>query len=304
MRLAYFGTGSFALPTLAAMKNHISLVVTQPDRPTGRGMKLQPNEVKKLALDLGIPVLTPEKARAADFVQAIADEEFDALLVASYGQILSEKVLQSAKRGGINLHGSILPAGRGAAPIQRSVMVGDSETGVTLMQMDRGMDTGDIIHIEPTAIGLDETYGELQDRLALIAADFAVDWMPRIVAGDYTRIPQPEDGVTIAPKISPEETALSTERDATEEYNRFRGLYPSYRPFLPTGAGRLRLLEVRKSASSNAEPGTIVAVKPLTVAFRDGALEFLTVQPEGKKPMSGSDFANGARLRPGMRFDQ
>lgn len=304
MRLAYFGTGSFALPTLAAMKNQISLVVTQPDRPTGRGMKLQPNEVKKLALDLGIPVLTPEKARAADFVQAIADEEFDALLVASYGQILSEKLLQSARRGGINLHGSILPAGRGAAPIQRSVMAGDSETGVTLMQMDRGMDTGDIIHIERTTIGSDETYGELQDRLALIAADLAVDWMPRIVAGDYTRIPQPEDGVTIAPKIAPEETALSAARDATEEYNRFRGLFPSYRPYFPTSAGRLRLLEIRKSVISDSEPGTIAAVKPLTIAFRDGTLEFLTVQPEGKKPMSGSDFANGARLRPGMRFDQ
>jgi len=304
LRLAYFGTGSFALPTLAAMKNQISLVVTQPDRPTGRGMKLQPNEVKKLALDLGIPVLTPEKARAADFVQAIADEEFDALLVASYGQILSEKLLQSARRGGINLHGSILPAGRGAAPIQRSVMAGDSETGVTLMQMDRGMDTGDIIHIERTTIGSDETYGELQDRLALIAADLAVDWMPRIVAGDYTRIPQPEDGVTIAPKIAPEETALSAARDATEEYNRFRGLFPSYRPYFPTSAGRLRLLEIRKSVISDSEPGTIAAVKPLTIAFRDGTLEFLTVQPEGKKPMSGSDFANGARLRPGMRFDQ
>ena len=304
MRLAYFGTGSFALPTLAAMKDHVSLVVTQPDRPSGRGMKLQANEVKKLAIELGIPVVTPEKARAADFVQEIADAQFDALLVASYGQILSEKLLQSARCGGINLHGSILPAGRGAAPIQRSVMAGDAETGVTLMQMDRGMDTGDIIHIERTPVAPDETYGELQDRLAVIAAELAVRWMPRIIAGDYVRLPQPQIGVSIAPKISPDETALNTERAASEEYNRFRGLYPSYRPFLPTAAGRLRLLEVRRSSMTGAEPGTVVALKPLTVAFRDGALEFLTVHPEGKKPMSGSDFANGARLRPGMRFDQ
>ncbi len=304
MRLAYFGTGSFALPTLAAMKEHVSLVVTQPDRPSGRGMKMQANEVKKLATELGIPVVTPEKARAAEFVESIAAEAFDALLVASYGQILSEKLLQSAKRGGINLHGSILPAGRGAAPIQRSVMAGDPETGVTLMQMDRGMDTGDIIHIERTPIGENETYGELQDRLALIAAALATNWMPRIVAGNYSRIPQPEAGVTIAPKIAAEETALSTNGDATTEYNRFRGLFPSYRPFLPMTVGRLRLIEVRKSGPVDADPGTIISLKPLTIAFREGSLQLLSVQPEGKKMMSGSDFANGARLRPGMRFDQ
>jgi len=304
LRLAYFGTGSFALPTLAAMKDHVALVVTQPDRPSGRGMKMQANEVKKLATELGIPVVTPEKARAAEFVDSIAAEAFDALLVASYGQILSEKLLQSARCGGINLHGSILPAGRGAAPIQRSVMAGDPESGVTLMQMDRGMDTGDIIHIERTPIGEDETYGELQDRLALIAAELATQWMPRIVVGDYSRIPQPEEGVTIAPKISAEETALSTDCEATTEYNRFRGLFPSYRPYLPTTAGRLRLIEVRKSMPVDAEPGTVVSLKPLTIAFRNGALQLLSVQPEGKKMMSGSDFANGARLRPGMRFDQ
>ena len=269
MRLAYFGTGSFALPTLAAMKEHVSLVVTQPDRPSGRGMKMQANEVKKLATELGIPVVTPEKARAAEFVESIAAEAFDALLVASYGQILSEKLLQSAKRGGINLHGSILPAGRGAAPIQRSVMAGDPETGVTLMQMDRGMDTGDIIHIERTPIGENETYGELQDRLALIAAALATNWMPRIVAGNYSRIPQPEAGVTIAPKIAAEETALSTNGDATTEYNRFRGLFPSYRPFLPMTVGRLRLIEVRKSGPVDADPGTIISLKPLTIAFRE-----------------------------------
>src|SRR5262249_18938452 len=154
---------TFAVPALQELKDHISLVVTQPDRPSGRGMRMHSSPVKEAALEIGLPVETPEKSRAPEFVERLQSENADALVVASYGQILSQRVLDSAKRGGINLHGSILPKYRGAAPIQRAILDGEPETGITLMQMDKGMDSGDIIAIERTPIGSDETYGELQD---------------------------------------------------------------------------------------------------------------------------------------------
>ncbi|RYG33279.1 methionyl-tRNA formyltransferase [bacterium] len=301
MRLVFFGTGSFAVPALRAMAEHTVLAVTQPDAPSGRGGLLTPSAVKLAALELGIPVETPERARAKEFVDRIAAMEADALLVASYGQILSERLLNSAKWGGINLHGSILPRWRGAAPIQRSVEAGDPETGITLMQMDRGMDTGDIIHIERTPIGPEETYGELQARLALLAAEMAVEWMPRILAGDSARTVQPEEGVTLAPKIEKAEAELKWEGDARVEHNRFRAFYPNPGPFLRTANGQWKLHSVRV-AEGSGEPGEILALNPLTIALGTGALALEEVQPEGKKRMSGRDVANGARLRPGSRL--
>ncbi|CAN5410879.1 methionyl-tRNA formyltransferase [soil metagenome] len=301
MRLVFFGTGTFAVPALRAMADHVALVVTQPDAPSGRGGRLTPSATKLAALELGLTVETPEKARSKEFRERIESLEADALLVASYGQILSERLLNSAKRGGINLHGSILPRWRGAAPIQRSIEAGDPETGITLMQMDRGMDTGDSIEIVRTPIGPEETYGELQNRLAGIAAAMAVEWMPRIVAGDYERTPQSEEGVTIAPKIEKAEAELSFERDAKGEHDRFRAFSPNPGPFLRTTNGQWKLHRVGL-AQGSGEPGEVLALNPLTVAFKNGALALEEVQPEGKKRMSGRDAANGARLRPGSRL--
>ncbi len=302
MRLIYFGTGAFALPALRALAPHIVLVVTQPDRPTGRGMRLQPAPAKVLAQELGLAVESPEKTRAPEFVARLRELEADALVVASYGQILSTAVLESARRGGINLHGSILPEYRGAAPIQRCILDGRTETGITLMQMDRGMDTGDAIEIVRTPIGLDETYGELQDRLALIAAEMAVDWMPRIVVGQYERTPQDSSLATVAPKIEKAEAELSFGRPAEEEYNRFRAFTPAPGPFIRTSSGVLRMHTARL-AEGSGEPGTVLAVSPEpVVAFSGGALRLLEVQPEGKRRMSGRDWANGSRLKVGDRF--
>ena len=301
MRLVYFGTGSFSLPALRALAPHITLVVTQPDRPSGRGHRLQPSPAKLLAAELGIPCETPEKTRAPEFVARLIEERADALVVASYGQILSQKVLDSAGRGGINLHGSLLPRYRGAAPIQRAILEGEIETGITLMQMDKGMDTGDMIEVVRTPIDPDETYGELQDRLAILAAEMAEAWMPRIVAGDYPRVPQDGELATLAPKVDRAETELVFTRSASAEYNRFRAFTPSPGAFLQTNLGRLRLQKLALAAESG-EPGTVLSVRPLTVAFADGALVLDEVQPEGKKKQSGRDFANGARLAPGMRL--
>lgn len=299
MKLVYFGTGAFALPALRALAPHVALVVTQPDRPTGRGMRLQPAPAKVLAQELGLEVESPERTRAPEFVERLRAVEADALVVASYGQILSVAVLESARRGGINLHGSILPEYRGAAPIQRCILDGRSETGITLMQMDRGMDTGDMIEIVRTPIGPDETYGELQDRLAMIAADLAVAWMPRIVAGDYPRMPQNGERATIAPKIEKSEAELTFSKGAAQEYDRFRAFTPAPGAFLRTAGGLLRLHAARRS-DATGEPGTLLAVAPEpVVAFDGGALRLREVQPEGKRRMPGRDWANGARLKVG-----
>lgn len=300
MRLIYFGTGTFALPALRALAEHVVLVVTQPDRPRGRGMSLSPSPAKLLANELGIPCESPARARTPEFVELLQSCKADALVVASYGQILSQAVLDSAKRGGINLHGSILPEYRGAAPIQRCIQDGKSETGITLMQMDKGMDTGDAIEIRRTPIGPDETYGELQDRLAILAAEMAVEWMPRIVAGDYPRIPQDGNLATMAPKIEKEEGRLSFEQGAQSEYNRFRAFTPAPGASIATSSGVLKVSQARFVPDQQGQPGEVLSLSPnLTVAFANGALQLIEVQPEGKKKMSGRDYANGARLKPG-----
>jgi len=273
-------------------------------------MKLQPSLVKTTAIELGLAVESPEKTRAPEFVERLRSENADALVVASYGQILSQAVLDSAKRGGINLHGSLLPKYRGAAPIQRAILDQESMTGVTFMQMDKGMDTGDMIDVRATPIGQDETYGELQDRLAMIASDLALKWMPRIVEGDYPREPQDSTRATMAPKVEKADAELSFDRPALSEYARFRAFTPSPGATVRTSVGMLKLSQVRNNVNSNSElrapnselRGTVMAINPLIVSFAEGALEFVELQPEGKKKMSGKDFGNGQRLKPGMNI--
>lgn len=296
MRLVYFGTASFAVPALRALADHVILVVSQPDRPSGRGMRLHASPVKQAALELGLTCETPERSRAPEFVATLRGLEADALVVAAYGQILSLDVLESAKRGGINLHGSILPAYRGAAPIQRCLINGDTETGVTLMQMDRGMDTGDMIDVVRTPIDSDETYGVLQDRLAILAADLARDWMPRIVAGDYPRSPQDAALATMAPKLERNEGQLRTSMPVAEAYNRFRGVTPSPGAYMESDFGRIKITSARKGEGEGA-PGTYLGGDEL--AFAGGCLRLSEVQPEGRGRMSLGALANGLRLRPG-----
>ena len=302
MRLVFFGSGRFAVPTLEALAPYVSLVVTQPDRPSGRGMKLQSNPVKQAAMSLGLAVESPEKCRNPEFIERVRAESADALVVAAYGQILPLALLEAARQGGINLHGSLLPKFRGAAPIQRCILEGETETGVTLMQMDKGMDTGDIIAAQSLQIDPDETYGDLEERLAQTAADIAREWMPRIALGNYPRTPQDGRGATTAPKVEKQEAELDPGRPSEGEYNRFRAFTPSPGAFLRSNWGLLKIATARKS-HMESEPGTILEAKTsLVIAFRGGAIELLELQPEGKKRMSGRDFANGMRLVPGMRL--
>lgn len=296
MRIVYLGTADFAVPALRVVAESVVLVVSQPDRPSGRGMQLKASPVKEVALELGLPVETPEKARAPEFVDHIRSLEADFLLVAAYGQILSLNLLESARHGGINLHGSILPRYRGAAPIQRCIENGDRETGVTLMQMDKGMDTGDMIAIERLAIGPDETYGELAVRLGDLAGEMARQWAPRLAAGDYPRTPQDPAQATHAAKVTKDEAELRCEMEIDRAYDRFRAFTPSPGPWLQTRFGRLRIGAARKSEAEGT-PGTITG--PDLLAFHGGSLQLIEVQPEGKKRMSGRDFFNGMRLEKG-----
>lgn len=304
MRLAYFGTSEFAVPALRALSPYIELVVTQPSRPTGRGNRLVPTPVGATAEELGIPVESPVRARDAEFVEEIESRRFDALVVASYGQILSERLLGAADRGGINLHASVLPKYRGAAPIARAILAGETITGVTLMQMDKGMDTGDMIAVRELSIGCDETAGELEARLADTAAALASEWMLRIVAGDYPRMPQDHEAATLAPKIERAEARLDFGEASEMAYRRFRAFTPKPGAFVTTGQGDLKVLECCLGEGSG-EPGTVLNVgrNGLQVAFSTGSLCLETVQPAGKMSISGNDFANGRRLVEGDRLN-
>jgi methionyl-tRNA formyltransferase len=297
--IVYFGTAEFAVPALQAIHSRVSLVVCQPDAPARRGQRLQALPVKLAAHELGLPVETPVKSRAPEFVERLRAENATLLVVAAYGQILSQAVLDSAKFGGINLHGSILPKYRGAAPIQRAILDREAETGVTLMQMDKGMDTGDMIALARHPIGPDSTYGELSSELSQIAADMLSDWIERLLAGNYPREPQNHDLATHAAKTSRADAELSVSESAEQAYARFRAVTPSPGAFLATVNGHLKLSAARLGTESG-EPGTLVA--PGTLAFASGSLELIEVQPEGKKRMSGRDLMNGWRLRTGDRL--
>lgn len=299
MRLVFFGTSSFAVPALRALAPNVLLVVSQPDRPSGRGLKLTPSPVKQAALELGIPVLTPEKARDPDFINHINSLDADVLVVAAYGQILRESLLSAAKNGGINLHGSILPQYRGAAPIQRCIENGDQVTGVTLMQMDKGMDTGDIIAIAELHILPDETAGGLMDRLAVLAAEMAQEWMPRIAVGNYPRSPQDHDLATHAMKISKEEARFRFDIPTQSLYNRYRAFTPAPGAYFITGDEWVKVKKCRPAAG-HGTPGEVLTVDPaLTIGTADGALELVELQPSGRKAMSGSEWAHGCRLKTG-----
>jgi methionyl-tRNA formyltransferase len=298
VRLVYFGTSAFAVPALERLAEHVALVVTQPDRPSGRGMSDKPSDVKQAAINLGLPTKTPEKSRDPQFIEQLRALDADAFIVASYGQILSKSLLAAPKQGCFNLHASLLPKYRGASPIQYAVLNGDTETGVTLMLMDAGMDTGDVIAESRTPIAPDETAGELHDRLAAIAADLIGGWIPRLAHGNFPRTPQVQALASFAPKVTKLDSRLDFDRPAKQEYDRYRAFTPFPGAWIETTHGTLKLKRARRAATP-ALPGTVASTKPFEVAFLHGSLVFETVQQEGRKPVSGEDFANGARIVPG-----
>jgi methionyl-tRNA formyltransferase len=298
-RAIFLGTPELAVPSLDALTKiaDVTLVVAQPDRPAGRGHKLTPPPVKVRALELGIPVIQPTKVRVPEFAEAIAKEKADVALVVAYGRILVPAVLAAPRRGCVNVHASILPRWRGAAPIQWAVASGDRETGVCLMQMDEGLDTGAVIASRRTAIGPDETAGELGPRLALLGAELVAHDLLPFVEGRIGSSPQPKDGATLARLLEKSDAKLAFDRPAQAVHDHARGMHPW--PGAETSAlgKRLRVHRTRVAEAHGVlgPPGTVRAIGEagLEVACAEGSVLLALVQLDGKKPMSARELVRG-----------
>ncbi|MBM4390729.1 MAG: methionyl-tRNA formyltransferase [Deltaproteobacteria bacterium] len=295
MRVAFLGTPHFAVPTLDALHragHEICAVVAQPDKPVGRGQSMASPPTVVRARELGVPVYQPTKLKSGDFPGQFAAVGAEVAVVVAYGRILPPALLEAPRRGCINVHASLLPRWRGAAPIQWSILAGDSETGITTMQMAEGLDTGDILLQRRTPIGAEETSGQLHDRLATMGAELLVDTLARL--DGIVPCPQPEVGVTYAKMLDREMSSLDWTRTAVEIDRQVRGLSP----WPGTASGNLKVLRARPVAGAGL-PGTLL--DGARVACGEGAIELLEVQVPGKKAVSGRDWMNGARLRPGDR---
>lgn len=308
LRLIFMGTPDFAVPTLEALVgagHEIVAVYTQPPRPGGRrGLEPRKSPVHHAAEKLGLAVKTPTSLKDADEQKAFRELGADAATVVAYGLILPAAVLEGTRLGAFNAHASILPRWRGAAPIQRAIMAGDTETGVSLMKMDEGLDTGAVAMTEHVAIGGNMTAGELHDRLMLVGADLMVRALARLERGDLALEPQPDAGATYAGKIHKEETHIDWQRPAGEVHNRIRGLSPVPGAWSEAEIGgrseRIKLLR-SELAEAAGTPGEVLDDE-MTVACREGAVHVLEAQRAGGRAMSTGQFLLGARIAKGARL--
>lgn len=301
MRILFMGTPDFACPTLAALLGAgypVVAAVTQPDRPAGRGGQLQPSPVKRLAQQHGIPVLQPRRVRRPEVVAQLRELAPDLTVTAAFGQILSPEVLAVPRLGSLNVHGSLLPRWRGAAPIHRAVMAGDAETGVTIMWMDDGLDTGDMLLWRSVPIGPADTTGAVHDRLAALGAELTLAALQLIAAGRAPRIPQDHSRATYAAKLTRADEIVNWAEPATAVVNRIRGLNPWPGACTASSLGLLKLWRAVAVPGQGA-PGTVLGVErglgPV-VACGHGAVALTELQPPGKRRMAGSAFAAGYRL--------
>lgn len=305
MRIVFMGTPDFAVPCLQRLLedgHEVPAVFTQPDKPVGRHAVLTPPPVKQLALSHGIPVYQPTKMRDGTAAALLRELAPDCLVVVAYGRILPQEILDVPPRGCVNIHGSLLPRYRGAAPIQWSVIRGETVTGVTSMFMDAGMDTGDIIDTLTTPIGENETAGELFERLAPLGARLLSTTLAAIADGTVTRRPQNDAEATMAPMLEKAMGRLDLTRPARELHNQVRGMNPWPGAFCTAGGKTLKIHETRVAAGSGA-PGTLLCADPVTIACGEGALQLVTVQPEGKPRMAAEAWLRGARLPQGARLE-
>lgn len=308
LRVAFAGTPDFAVPSLRALlqgRETVVGVLTQPDRPAGRGRRLRPSPVKVVAEEAGVPVAQPAHLRGEAERAVLREWAPDLLVVAAYGLLLPPEVLHLPHLGCINVHASLLPAYRGAAPIQRAVLDGAAETGVTIMQMEEGLDSGPMLLQRSRPIGPRETAGELHDALAVLGAEALAEALERLRAGTLEAVPQDPDRATYAPKVTKEEAELDWSRPAEELDRRVRAFNPW--PVAHTGhrGERLRVWRSRPVAAvPDGPPGTVAAGAdnlPL-VACGDGGLLLEEVQPPGRKRMEGSAALHGGHLCPGERL--
>ena len=303
MRLIFMGTPDFAVPTLMEIvgRGHdVAAVYTRAPKPAGRGMELQVTPVERQARRFGIPVLTPKSLRSDQALAEFASHKADAAVVVAYGLILPKPALDAVPLGCFNLHASLLPRWRGAAPINRAVMAGDAESGVMVMRMAEGLDTGDIALAERVPIGPDMTAGDLHDVLARLGADLMVRALGALERGTLQFTPQPEEGVTYASKIEKGETRIDWTKSWKAVHDHCRGLSPfpgAWFELPDAQPARIKVLRTTKAEGSGA-PGTVLDDE-LTVACGEGAVRLLEVQRAGKQPMKAEDFLRGTKVAPG-----
>lgn len=316
MRVIFAGTPEFArvaFERLHAAGFDIPLALTQPDRPAGRGMKLQPSPVKQFALDRHIAVAQPRSLRldgkypgdALAAKQAIEAAKADVMVVAAYGLILPQWVLDAPRLGCLNIHASLLPRWRGAAPIHRAIEAGDAETGITIMQMDAGLDTGDMLLVERTPIGKDDTTGALHDKLAVLGGRLIVEALEIAACGGLARTPQPAQGVTYANKIDKAEAAIDWTQPASVIARRVRAFNPAPGASAQAGAETVKVWRADAIEGGGAAPGTVVdaGAGGVVVACGEGTrLAITELQRAGGKRLPAGEFLRGFSLEPGMRL--
>ncbi len=314
LRVAFAGTPAFAVPPLRALYAEHALVgvLTQPDRPAGRGRELTASPVKQAALALGLPVLQPARLRGdqhdleATLAQLLTWRP-DVMVVVAYGLILPRAVLQLPRLGCLNIHASLLPRWRGAAPIQRAILAGDAETGICIMQMDEGLDTGAVLASARCAIGPETTAAQLHDQLAALGAGQLLQALAGLVAGTAQAVPQPAEGATYAQKLSKGEAVIDWRRDAIDIDRQVRAFNPWPTAETKLDGDAVKLLRSRFVASISAPgaatTGTLLGLNgdALDVACGHDVLQVLELQRAGRKPVPARDFYNALRLAPGVR---
>ena len=308
LRIVFMGTPDFSVPTLRALAeagHEIVCVYTQPPRPAGRrGLDLTPSPVQLAAQSLGLLVRSPVSLRNDEEQAAFAALDSDVAVVVAYGLLLPRAILDGTRLGAYNGHASLLPRWRGAAPIQRAIMAGDDKTGMMVMKMDEGLDTGSVALTAVLAIGPDETAGELHDRLMMAGAGLMVEAMAKLDAGKLVLMAQAVDGVTYAKKIDKAEARIDWRLPAVEVHNRIRALSPNPGAWCELDGGgsveRLKLLGATRAAGTG-QPGEILD-ENMTIACGDGAVTLLKVQRAGGKPVAAKEFLRGAKLERGRRL--
>jgi len=302
LRLIFMGTPNFAVPTLielAARGHEIVAVYTRAPKPAGRGMEMQVTPVEREARGLALPVYTPKILKDAEAQETFRSHGADAAVVVAYGLILPKPVLDAPKLGCFNVHASLLPRWRGAAPINRALMAGDTESGVTIMRMDQGLDTGAVAMIERTPIAPDMTAGDLHDVLAQLGADLMTRALAAVERSSLTLTPQPAEGVTYADKISKSETRIDWRKPWRAVHDHIRGFSPFPGAWFELDGARVKVLRSTEGEGSGA-PGSVLDDR-LTIACGEGAVRLTQVQRAGKQPMSAEEFLRGTPVRVGSR---
>lgn len=308
MKIVFMGTPAFAVPSLQMLLEEgyeVVAVVTQPDRPQGRKKTLTPSPVKAAALSLGLPVLQPERMRRPEAVAELAAYEPDLIVTAAYGQILPKAVLELPQYGCVNVHGSLLPKYRGGAPIQRCIINGEKLTGVTLMYMAEGLDTGDMISRVEVPIEEEDTSGILFEKLSVAGCELLKAEMPRLAKGRVQATPQDDSEATYAPNLTREDERIDWSVSSQDIYNRIRGLVPFSGAFTLWNGETFKVWAAQKPAAdgggSGVVPGTVIEVSGdgVKVKTGNGSLSLTMVQPAGKKAMTAADFSRGAAMKPG-----